>query len=1637
MALVLTLVMVCSIIPAGAFASESAGVSQVDESKVTIEGTNGFGNLLSAAVSEEQENAAEAESEGYTVTDLAFEGNVATVTYDALEEAILIVALYSEDGMQMLASGKATVSPDATEATVTIEGTMPQYFQASAYLVDGYDFSPLCEAYDTPMYTRDMQELLASTIHDYDPERVLNLDEDETTNFAVYAQDTKVIDQVEGRNIVASVDDETASYVIQNADEQFTNLAEGDIFVYPYGENDMLIVKVASIQVEGTTVTITGAELEMEEAFCAVKIEGDSDTNDMVVDESSIGEGLVYEGILQNRDPNQAVPMDNQGGVDISKSVTFRLDKYLAGNDDSALSVKVSGSLKFSVDVSLDYYVTLSRQYLEFRVEKAITAALTATGKAQFEQPLCEAAFFPIPCINIAIEPTFKIEISGEIEFSASLKDTSGYIFESKKGAKALASNTKPEFDVKAEATIFIGFDLKPQVELFKGAVAEFTVEMPVGLEVKITRTGTNGAEPGAQDESFHNCDRCLDFEPFLKVEIGIKLQFLKLEKFTYERTLRSIKLALSHYYYSLDTGKKGVGFCPNWSYRLTVSAMDSDANVFEGAVISVNGQQQTTNSRGNATFFLPRAVHSVTCDFGDSTLTKKVALDRAKKLTFTEGETPPPENSLDEELNFGTEDDSLILAYGECGSDATWIIYGSGRMIISGNGAVTSKGWGEYMNYITVLEVDNGITSICENAFSGATNLRKLVLADSVATLGLNAFKGCNGLVDVTMPCDLTITTKWADTSHESSFTGCTGVRNIHYTVGRTGIMPNRLDTSYYDAEHHEFTLEWKCRGSLQTIIFDEGITHIADYAFISCTNLTEAQIPSTVDSFGHYCFSGCKSLKNIQWPEEIVFLGNGAFRSCETFTAIDLPDTVTTIPENAFSGCTSLTALEIPNSVTTLGLNAFKGCTGLKEVTMPCDLTITTKWADTSYESSFTGCTGVRKIHYTVGCSGIMPNRLDTSYYDAEHHEFTLEWKCRGSLQTVIFDEGITHIADYAFFDCIGLTEVVIPSTVNSFGHYAFSGCKSLSNIAWPEEIVFLGAGAFRNCETFTEINLPDGLVTIYENTFSGCKGLTSLTIPNSVTTLGLNAFNGCIGLKEVMMPCDLTITAKWADTNYESSFTGCNNVRTIHYTYGRTGMMPNRLGTSYYDEECYQFTLEWKSRDRLGTVIIDEGITQIGDYAFYGASRLKTVTLPASLDTVGDYSFANCSALTKLTFSGDMPFFCNNSFKGDVLTIYYPDNNDTWTDSDMVNYGGTINWVAYTLGADGAMIVNTGDGAVVVEPTAEDLPEEEESGISVMQTGLEAPDRDIGEEKDVLNPDAIYGGEYSTEITDTYTLKTASFKGLLPGGEYLLLALKQTDAVDPLAADNLLYVDQGQATEDGTLVFTYVPRETVNVSYVIACGPSTKNLKDAVITIPEMTADGQVQAVNPLVVYDGKTLTEGEDYVLSGQVSFTEAGTYTCVIEGIRNYTGTQECTYTVQPGAPEEPDTPEVPEVTAKIISYSTSLGGNIAMNFYVELSEDLVADPDAYIQFTFAGQTKKVPLCDGVPSGTSYRFACPITSKNMTDEITAQVYNADGPVGDPKTMAVDTYCNWIIANTSDQKTINLMKAMLNSICADAP
>ncbi len=115
--------------------------------------------------------------------------------------------------------------------------------------------------------------------------------------------------------------------------------------------------------------------------------------------------------------------------------------------------------------------------------------------------------------------------------------------------------------------------------------------------------------------------------------------------------------------------------------------------------------------------------------------------------------------------------------------------------------------------------------------------------------------------------------------------------------------------------------------------------------------------------------------------------------------------------------------------------------------------------------------------------------------------------------------------------------------------------------------------------------------------------------------------------------------------------------------------------------------------------------------------------------------------------------------------------------------------------------------------------------------------------------------------------------------------------------------------------------------------------------------------------------------------------------------------------------------------------STSLGGNISMNFYLTIPENVMAMEGAYIRFVFDGREVIVPLVDGVAAERNgeiqYRYSCPVTSKHMTDTISAQVYDAAGnPMSVVKSTTIRTYAQWIIENYADAKTQNLMKAMLN-------
>ena len=190
LSMILAVVMLVTTIDVTAFAAQvQDSIGNSSENTTDEDEIASFSEYISNAVAIEAE-----EQTGNAIVSVDITGNVAEVEYSALKEAVLVVAIYDEEGSALLAAGKTEVTTEERAAQVTIDtGVIPQYFYVRVFLIDKIGAKPLCPVYDSPMYTEEMQELLNSTVYDYEADRVLNFDESIHTNFAVLAEDVVVI----------------------------------------------------------------------------------------------------------------------------------------------------------------------------------------------------------------------------------------------------------------------------------------------------------------------------------------------------------------------------------------------------------------------------------------------------------------------------------------------------------------------------------------------------------------------------------------------------------------------------------------------------------------------------------------------------------------------------------------------------------------------------------------------------------------------------------------------------------------------------------------------------------------------------------------------------------------------------------------------------------------------------------------------------------------------------------------------------------------------------------------------------------------------------------------------------------------------------------------------------------------------------------------------------------------------------------------------------------------------------------------------------------------------------------------------------------------------------------------------------
>ena len=476
-------------------------------------------------------------------------------------------------------------------------------------------------------------------------------------------------------------------------------------------------------------------------------------------------------------------------------------------------------------------------------------------------------------------------------------------------------------------------------------------------------------------------------------------------------------------------------------------------------------------------------------------------------------------------------------------------------------------------------------------------------------------------------------------------SFDSSTGT----LTISGTGNM-----TTYESFDNAPWYL---FREDIKKVIINYGITSISENAFKHCKALKDITIPNSVTSICYIAFQYCESLTNITIPDSVTYISDMAFDSCTSLTSITIPDSVTSIGNYVFSNCTNLESITIPNSVTSIGGSAFYNCPSLTSITIPNNVTSIGDYAFCKCESltsitipnnvisignyAFLRCTLLSNIDVSIDNSnysskdGVLFNkdRTELIYYPAGK-----------SLSSYTIPNSVTSIGYDAFNSCTSLTSITIPDSVTSIGEGAFISCKSLTEMTIPDSVTSIGESAFENCTSLTSITIPNSVTSIGYQAFYDCTSLTSITIPNGITSIGASAFFGCNKLEDVYY----TGTKEEWNKITLGGYNECLTNSTMHYNSmgGLCGdnakwILDNATGTltisgtgDMYDYNDY-FSVPWYAfTEDIKKVVINNGITSIGDHAFYNCTSLTSITIPDSVTSIGDHAFENWASLTSIT-------------------------------------------------------------------------------------------------------------------------------------------------------------------------------------------------------------------------------------------------------------------------------------------------------------------------------------------------------------------------------------------------------------------
>ena len=466
----------------------------------------------------------------------------------------------------------------------------------------------------------------------------------------------------------------------------------------------------------------------------------------------------------------------------------------------------------------------------------------------------------------------------------------------------------------------------------------------------------------------------------------------------------------------------------------------------------------------------------------------------------------------------------------------------------------------------------------------------------------------------------------------------------------------------------------------SVTSIVIEEGVTSIGDYAFENCDNLTSITIPGNVESIGESAFYSCDNLTDVTLQDGVKSIGDAAFIWCNNLTNIVLPNSITSIGDWAFKDCTSLTSIKIPSSVTSIH-DPFYNCFSLKTISLDCNSPLKrTDFGKQADLVSYTPHTLIKteakpvtddesgnKEYWTCSHCGKYFLSDDTNPETATAVELSEIIICnhknaelRNASEPTETSPG--YSGDLYCPDCDKVVEkgytywiednltwkLYEDGTLNISGTGAMKDYDSddspatqkkdsVKKVVIEDDVTSIGNYAFSGCSSLTDITLPSSVTSIKSCAFYKCSQLASIEIPSSVTSIGNSAFRNCTGLTSITIPESVTSIG-------DSAFRNC------------TG---------------------------LTSITISDRVTSIGNYVFWGCSNLTSIVIPDSVTSIGELAFSDCSSLTSITIPDSVTSIGYAAFSDcSSLKIISLSCKSTLKKSDFGDQADLVSYTSHTL-------------------------------------------------------------------------------------------------------------------------------------------------------------------------------------------------------------------------------------------------------------------------------------------------------------------------------------------------------------------